>query len=363
MPGTQLIVSDFHMGSGHRDGELNPWESFVYDDRFAEFLHHHSSGPYRDTDVELILNGDIFDFLQVPVDGRFPLRITEAIAVRKLKSCMDGHPEVIGALATFLTMRGKTMTILPGNHDFEWVFPKVQEAFCLRLTGATSNPRIRVITDRPTYEFDGIQVQHGQQLDMPHFHNFKEKFLIRRGQAVLNLPWGSQYLLSVMTKLKEQRPYLDRVRPFKAYLIRAIIFDPWFFVRVVLLSVIHFLKTRVFNLRDFGARMRQNWRLLVETDPYPDLFGKVRHILADRPELHTVILGHTHVALVRRLRDGRQYVNGGCWTETVSFGLGSFGHRSKPTYVLVETPEGATKPVVKLRQWNGMRHPFEELRY
>ena len=102
MPATKLIVSDLHMGSGHREGELNPWESFIFDERFAEFLHHHTVGPYRDEDVELILNGDVFDFLQVPVGNRFPLRITERIAVEKLKACMDGHPEVMGALATFL---------------------------------------------------------------------------------------------------------------------------------------------------------------------------------------------------------------------------------------------------------------------
>jgi UDP-2,3-diacylglucosamine pyrophosphatase LpxH len=98
----KLVISDLHMGSGSAPGRLNPWESFANDDRLAEFLRYHSSEYFEDEEVELILDGDIYDLLQVPVDGAFPDQITETIAVRKVRSCIEGHPRTHKALADFL---------------------------------------------------------------------------------------------------------------------------------------------------------------------------------------------------------------------------------------------------------------------
>lgn len=360
---TKLVLGDFHMGSGHRHGELNPWEAFSEDHRLQDFLRYHSTQEYSDEEVELVLNGDVYDFLQVPVGGRFPLEITEEVAVEKLRACMDGHPEVHAAFATFLAMPNKTITVLPGNHDFEWVFPAVQRAFRERVAGDPDDPRVRVIVDRPFYEFDGIQVHHGQQFELMHNLPYKEMLLARHhARPILNLPWGSQFIIRVLTRLKAERPYMDRVRPFRAYLIRALVFDPVFFLKVCWLSTFHFLKTRVFNLRDFGARMRQNWRLLTEIEVYPDLLKKVVHLFREHPRVHTIILGHTHVPMVRRVKGGQQYVNSGCWTDTVSLDLGSFGQRSQPTYVHIEYVEGAKRPEVKLRRWYGLHTIFQDLR-
>ena len=36
----KIVVSDFHIGEGREEGELNPWENFFYDDKFAELLHY-----------------------------------------------------------------------------------------------------------------------------------------------------------------------------------------------------------------------------------------------------------------------------------------------------------------------------------
>lgn len=361
----KLVVSDLHMGSGHRQGQLNPWESFSEDARFQELLHYYSTGAYASAEVELILNGDIFDFLHVATQQGFTIAVTESLAIEKMRACMEGHPEVMAALATFIAMPHKRITVIPGNHDFEWVFPGVQEAFCRRLVGRATDPRFKVICDRATYEFDGIQVQHGQQLELAHNHNFLEMFLRQAGgEPILNLPWGSQFIIKVITRLKLERPYIDRVRPFKAYVIRAIVFDPLFFLMTLWLSLVHFVRTRVLSLRHFGARMRQNWRLLTEAEVYSDLRHKVQHLLDENPRVHTVILGHTHIPLIRRLPDGRQYVNSGCWTDTVSFDLGSFGQRSHPTYVYIEYPiDRPERPRVKLRRWYGRHSIYEDLRY
>ena len=40
----KVVVSDFHVSAGSPPGRLNPYEDFHYDETFAEFLGHYSSG-------------------------------------------------------------------------------------------------------------------------------------------------------------------------------------------------------------------------------------------------------------------------------------------------------------------------------
>ena len=74
----KLVVSDLHLGLGQflEDGRLNLLEEFYFDDKFAEFLHYYTTGDYADCDVELILNGDIFNFLQTDYKGHYLTVIT-----------------------------------------------------------------------------------------------------------------------------------------------------------------------------------------------------------------------------------------------------------------------------------------------
>jgi len=358
----KLIISDLHIGSGQKPGHMNPWESFAQDDKFAEFLRFYSTDYFEDEEVELIIAGDFYDLLQVPIDGRFPDRITEPLAVRKIEACIEGHPKVHKALRDFVAQPKKRIVVLPGNHDYEWIFPKVQERFCEAIAGAPTSPLVHFVCDRESYEFDGIQVQHGMQFELHNYHNFREQLLRANGaEPILNLPWGSIFILKAITRLKEERPYIDKVRPFKAYFIRAIIFDPIFAIKVLLFAVWLFIRTRVLSLRHFGARLRQNWRMLKEADVYPDLVHNVRRHLEKHPEIGTLVLGHTHIPLVRRFEGDRRYVNTGCWTGTVSLEIESFGRESKPTYGYIEYPENDDPPVVALREWRGYHDLYRDI--
>jgi UDP-2,3-diacylglucosamine pyrophosphatase LpxH len=361
----KLVISDQHLGSGHRPGRVNPHESFEHDDKLVEFLRHYSTDYYEDEEVELIIAGDFYDFLAVRTSRGFTTQITEELALEKLAACVAGHREVHEALGAFVRAPVKTLTVLVGNHDMELVFPGVQAAFRRYLTGEPADPRIRFITDRPGYEFDGIQVHHGQQFEAMHLFNFRELTLQRGRQKapILNLPWGSQFILRVLVPLKSERPYVDKVRPFKAYLMRALIFDTWFFWKVCWLSVWNFIETRFANIRHLRARMRQTWVLIREANIYPDLLHKVRNILDKNPDVHTLILGHTHVPQVRAVEGGRLYVNTGCWTDTVSLDLGTFGQRAAPTFALISYGEEPDeRPTVKLLEWHGYHDLFREVR-
>jgi len=63
----KIVVSDFHLGAGPPDSSQNPLEDFVADEAFARFLETLRTESDRDhKEVELIINGDFFEFLQVP---------------------------------------------------------------------------------------------------------------------------------------------------------------------------------------------------------------------------------------------------------------------------------------------------------
>src|SRR3954464_7374982 len=78
-PRFKLVVSDFHLGKGRyfADGTQNILEDFVYDREFADFLTFYRTGTYLDSEVELILNGDILNLLQMDTYGVHTHLITE----------------------------------------------------------------------------------------------------------------------------------------------------------------------------------------------------------------------------------------------------------------------------------------------
>ena len=74
-----LVISDIHLGAGYMvDGKRNYLEDFHYDSELVDFLEYYSSNEYAGREVELIINGDLFDLLAVPFVEYFdddPIRL------------------------------------------------------------------------------------------------------------------------------------------------------------------------------------------------------------------------------------------------------------------------------------------------
>ena len=87
----KVIISDCHLGAGRfHEGHLNPHEDFKFDDEICEFIDYFSKGEYGEgpsgpVDVELFINGDFFDFLNVPYHGEFEDTVTEDMSLYKLE--------------------------------------------------------------------------------------------------------------------------------------------------------------------------------------------------------------------------------------------------------------------------------------
>ena len=82
-----------------------------------------------------------------------------------------------------------------------------------------------------------------------------------------------------------------------------------------------------------------------------------RRILS-APGCHTVIFGHTHRALHRRMGPDKEYLNSGTWNDVTTLEIGHLGTSSKRTYVLIEYPREG-RPRARLKVWHG-QHRIEE---
>ncbi len=343
----KVIVSDFHLGKGERlqNGGLNPLEDFRYDQRFSEFLAYYSTGENRDCEVELIFNGDILNLIQTDYRGHFPTVITESISTQKLEAIIDGHPIFFDSLAQFLRVPGHSLTYLIGNHDQEMLWKQCRTLVETRL--GTS-----VKWKNTHYQVDGIHIEHGHQYEAINRLDPTRFFLTENlPEPILNLPWGTLFTLQFLVRLKQQRPVIDKVRPFRHLVWWSFLHDTWATLVHVLQLLFYFVGYQFSRTRLRVSHLRTTWKMISEAAVFPDLTESARRILRN-PDIHTVIFGHTHVYKQVQIASGKQYLNLGSWTEIVSLDLDSFARRTRLTYALGRTDsEGKTS--VTLRHWIG----------
>ncbi|MCO5141638.1 MAG: hypothetical protein M9962_00950 [Oligoflexia bacterium] len=356
----KVITSDMHLSAGRFvDGIQNPHEDFFFDREFCEFLEYFSSGPYGEhCEVELILNGDVFDFLNVPVQGDFLDIVTEETALEKLQAIFQGHHEVIAALQTFVSKPGKRILYNVGNHDMEFFFPAVKELFCKTIGGdGWTKEKIWVNTETEFLDYpEGIQIHHGNQFEAVHTTNYSKPFLEDNlPEPILYLPWGSVYVIKIINRLKWERDYIDKVKPAKVFMLFGFIFDPIFTFKFFILSTFYFLHTRFLYSPKRRATIGNTLAIMrEEITPFHGLEDDAKEILDKNPQVHTVIFGHTHGPMQRYYRDGKTYINTGTWTRMINLDLRNLGQSTKLTFALIEYDEEG-KPTSSLEEWFGLQ--------
>lgn len=368
-PRYKLVVSDFHLGKGRyfRDGTQNILEDFIYDREFAEFLAYHRSGDYADAEVELILNGDILNLLQIDTYGVHTHLMTERSVMRAVEKIVAGHPEFFLALRRFAATPGHSISYVVGNHDAGMLFPGARRVFS---QACGTDVRFHDVA----YVFDGIHVEHGQQYERFAATDMRRPFITRGlPEPVLNLPWGSLFVAVVMPKLKQERPHLDKVRPFSAFLTWVALHDPWWGIKTALrtlkFTVDTLLLKRRFQIRE---GVRGTLGLLKEISFYPNYDKIAVKLLDENDDINTVIFGHTHILRYRQYREGKEYFNEGSWNECTNLDLSDYGQKTRLTYAFVEYPAPGAgsagiaepsrmRPKVRMRQWNGVWRPEMEI--
>ncbi len=353
----RLVISDFHMGAGATlpDGRPNYLEDFQHDSKLVEFLEYYHQKQYAKAQIELIINGDFFNQLQVYPDEPHPTLMSEQVALRRTKAIIDGHPEVFSAMQAFAAAPNHSITFLIGNHDIGLLWPAVQQLLPERL-----GESVRVHPD-PVYHDDGIWIEHGNQRVAENRIDFEHPFLENGdGDPIINMPWGNLFVVSFLNKVKRQRPYIDKVFPFRMYLRWAFIHDTWFALKACAVGLTYFLGV-LLGIGENRRFSRQEFFKIAKEFSFPVKMDRAaKRLFALHPELSVIVFGHGHRAVSKQVQEGKAYFNTGIWNEMTSLDISTMGLQLFLTFVEIHTDRKTGAPNAKLRIWKGTYREVED---
>ncbi len=204
-----IVMSDIHLADEEEPSPRHPlWKRFkmrehFIDDDFASFLVFIQK--QADSLVELVLNGDIFDFdsvMTLPHKSDSEMNINWVERLRglsaeesksrfKFKVILDAHPIWIQAIRDFV-LAGNRVVFVIGNHDLELHWPGVRQDLIQRLGLAPElHGRVRFcewfyISNRDTL------IEHGNQYDAYCLCSNPVHPLIKMGsQPQVRMPFGN----------------------------------------------------------------------------------------------------------------------------------------------------------------------------
>ena len=241
------IISDLHLCEAEPVHPKFPlWKKFktkefFFDDEFDDFLKLIATKANGEK-VELILNGDIFDFdsvTSVPKDAVYKISWLEKLrglkpreerSLYKIDRIVSDHPLFFSALSSFIKAGNKAVFIM-GNHDVELHFKTVQKAILssLRL-GPGEDQQVRFnewfyISNQDTL------IEHGNQYD-PYcvYDDPINPFVKGYNYPYLKLPFGNLASRYIMNGMGFFNPHYDAnyilgirqyVHMFLKYMLRA----------------------------------------------------------------------------------------------------------------------------------------------
>jgi UDP-2,3-diacylglucosamine pyrophosphatase LpxH len=215
MSSTKVIVSDLHLADGHRIFDSFPEASQAAFEGLLSAMS--SAGPLGNArDVELIINGDAFDFLATP-----PYDIGETIdsatALEKMRLIAAAHQPFFETLGEFLAQPGHHITFITGNHDIELSFVEIQAAIAQALGVEPDNTHLAFCPTRFYQPTPDIYIEHGNQYDfwnrtLPGIWDEQGQLLNAHPQSITFCP-GSRYFQHAGLPLSLHHPYFDHLEP------------------------------------------------------------------------------------------------------------------------------------------------------
>ncbi len=220
------IVSDLHLCEEEPIHPKFPlWKKyktkeFFFDNLFADFLTK-IQGMAEGQAIELVLNGDIFDFdsvLTLPESP--PYRMTrlekkqglypqEEKSIFKMRKIIADHSGWIGALRKFIA-QGNRAVFIVGNHDLEMHFTGVQETL---LTAICENDEARKRVRFSEWFYisnEDTLIEHGNQYD-PYCRceDPINPFVESHGTIEVRLPFGSWATRHIINSMGYFNPHVD----------------------------------------------------------------------------------------------------------------------------------------------------------
>lgn len=212
----KLVISDLHLADG---SPLLDCFGSEQQAAFSGFLHTVSSElapPRQGTTLELIVNGDCFDFLVTTPYA--PHRLTDAtVALQKLEKILAAHAPFFAELRSFLALPGRSITFLLGNHDLELCFADVRARICEVLVGKKNATKIFFCRDRAYRPLPDVYIEHGNHYDA--WNRTPDGLWDEQGRSLavdppsLLLPLGTWYYQLVTYLITLHYPFIDHFAP------------------------------------------------------------------------------------------------------------------------------------------------------
>ncbi|CBW26979.1 conserved hypothetical protein [Halobacteriovorax marinus SJ] len=364
---TILVISDIHLGAGVVvNGRRNYLEDFHFDEELVDFLDYYSSGDYLNREVELIINGDLFDLLAVPFVNYFDDEFwSEKAALSKFEMIIKAHREVIDALNNFVSHKNNKLVYIIGNHDAEFVFESLRNRF-YELFEDKNKERVEIqLNNNGEYiPTPGVVLKHGHEYELAHhFHPVKSIVESESGEKYFLPPWGSYYVTRVINKFKEERDHVNAVRPIRKFIINGLIYDTFFTLRFLFATSYYFIMVRSIYLFKQERSLKKMYKhCMNELELFKDYETMTMDFFKERPEVKCLIVGHTHDPSFRSFTDGGIFINTGTWTRmyNLDFGKNQSGEQLSFAQVDILDREKETYDI-NLNNWKGRTElPFEE---
>jgi UDP-2,3-diacylglucosamine pyrophosphatase LpxH len=373
----KIVLSDLHLADGNSvfegfgDFQQSALEGLLSATTIDGFTDHVE-------DVELIINGDCFEFLFMEPHEKEGIASPE-VALSKLERVITGHQFFFKALQNFISQSGRHATIMIGNHDVELAFREIQERIAeVICDGPELKDRLNFCPCSFYRPLPDVHIEHGNQYD---FWNRIRGLWVENGLPLtlnpsrITLPLGTRYVQHASYPINLQYPYFDRFQPamnLTPQLGILCLLNPEIVITTVEHAIEMLSKSRnpfaclasedkknaviVFDLAmrelatfqeelvaqhpDFIEPSSVASRIdamnefisvrealtLPPTDAIKSIFKPSTYRMAESvaigmlnrlqsdPDIRFAIAGHTHMARINSINDEQVYLNSGAWT-------------------------------------------------
>ena len=305
-----IVVGDTELGGG------TITDDFIADKSLSQLLLTYAE---KKSPVDFICNGDTFDFLKCPYLEKdkitYPRHITSEVSVSKLKMIYDAHKPVFQAWREFVKLPTHNLYFVIGNHDHDLFYPEVRQKIKSLFR---SRKNVHFVMK---YEKNNTHVEHGHQHDFLNRIKPDHPFLKYKKQRILNIPWVSFGIISGFLKLKEEHPFMERIKPLPilfshhhAIVRKLNIHSIFFLLKNILLYPLHyhFDPTWTFPrelLREIYRRFRNvHW----DVDDVVKTFKRKRRGSLHKNKIY--VFGHVHTKYVEE-KEGWVIIHSDTWRD------------------------------------------------
>lgn len=301
-----VVLSDIEMGNGKKV------DDFLHTNLLVEFIRKYQAKEYKTKEVDLVFNGDSFDFLKTPVNGNFPHLIDADIALKKLEIISKAHKNFFDALGEFVESSTKPRRVhfVVGNHDMELFFPEVQNKI-IQLCGGSGQIQFPGLT----LTIGDLHIEHGNQHDSLFSLNPLQPFISYKGKDILNLPWATVTLLNAVLPLHDTFCELDRIKPRHEIFQKAPVFKEFLMGELWKYWTDDFVNDFI---RSDDPLKKVSWSMVKEAlkrsfffNPDVEVGNLPVEIITKRTHANVYVIGHMHEPKLNSYGN-RKIIQSGC---------------------------------------------------